>query len=355
MFKIIDPRKRLLIVAIILIISVVLIGCSSPVVSTEKSVEVLPTNNNLRTAQPVNQATGQAREIESPVRDLSKNSSTPMNGQTPTAEAVPGISPAATPVGQSINSDDGLSRETRAIWSWAGFQATSKEEVDQMVAKVVDRAHLNVILLLVYGEGTAHFEPSHSRFPNSEERLTNQSAFSEDGYHDVLSYLIAIRDERRADDDPTNDFEVQAWFIVNSGGRMEEAWPPIDKTEPYMLNAIFPEFKLKVGAAYQENDDRYAKHDTTVVQEPRFRAYMTDLIAGLVEDYDVDGVHLDYIRTGGICFNNEPLDYPGVEYDYPGCQEDYKAWTRETYGQEYTLWEDTDGGGLEPDHSRRET
>jgi uncharacterized lipoprotein YddW (UPF0748 family) len=70
---------------------------------------------------------------------------------------------------------------------------------------------------------------------------------------------------------------------------------------------------------------------------------MADLIAGVVEDYPVDGVHLDYIRTGGICFNDVPLDYPGTEFDYAGCQADYAAWTQATYGRPYTLWEDTDG------------
>jgi uncharacterized lipoprotein YddW (UPF0748 family) len=100
---------------------------------------------------------------------------------------------------------------------------------------------------------------------------------------------------------------------------------------------------MKYGAYYQQEDERFARHDTGVVHQPKFRAYMVDLMAGLVEDYDVDGVHLDRIRTNGICFNNEPLDYPGTEFDYPGCQQDYQTWTQENYGQAYTLWDDTDG------------
>lgn len=273
--------------------------------------------------------------------------SQPADEHDDSQDLMPEVAPSTANVAGTEQQDDAtdaqLKQETRAIWSWAGVRATSKKEIDQMVARVVDEAHMNVILLLVYAEGTAYFEPSYTRFPNSAERLSNMSEFSDDGYSDALSYLVAVRDKRQADDDPTNDFEVQPWFNINSGGRMADAWPPIDKTEPYMLNALFPEFKLKVGAAYIEDDDRYAKHNTSVVQQPKYRAYMTDLIAGIVEDYDVDGVHLDYIRTGGICFNDEALDYPGTEYDYPGCQEDYKAWTRETYGQEYSLWEDTDG------------
>jgi uncharacterized lipoprotein YddW (UPF0748 family) len=261
----------------------------------------------------------------------------------PAPETTPDI--AGKPVDEQLypGSEDQLKRETRAIWSWAGVTATSKANIDELVAQV-DAARLNVILLLVYGEGAAYFEPSHSRFSDRKERLPNQSEFSEAGYRDALSYLLAIRDERRSDNDPTNDFEVHAWFAVTLGGAMKvEEGFPVDRTKPFMLNGLFPEFKLKYGRYYPDGDERFIRHDTSVIHQPKFKAYMTDLIGGLVEDYAVDGIHLDHIRTGGICFNDERLDYPGTEYDYPGCQEDYEAWTRETYGREYTLWEDTNG------------
>ena len=241
-------------------------------------------------------------------------------------------------------------QETRAIWSWVGRKAMpgrggeiSKLDIDELVAQV-DSAHLNVILLHVYHEGTAFFEPSRTRFPNSAERLTNQSAFASKEYPDALSYLLALRDERRADDDPFNDFQVHAWISVHRGGDHGNENPPADETEPYMLNALFPEFKLKLYPYYSKGDERYVKHGVSVIHQPKFRAYIVDLIAGLVEDYEVDGVHLDYIRTGGICFNDDYLDYPGIEYDYPGCQQDYRAWTQETFGHEYNLLGDTVGG-----------
>ncbi len=240
-----------------------------------------------------------------------------------------------------------LKQETRAVWSWAGRRARARADVDALVAQI-DRARLNVVLIQIYKDGTAFFEPSHTRFPKAAERLPNQTPFVDETYRDALTYLIAIRNERRADDDPTNDFEVHAWFAVHSGGRVEDdaRWPAPDRTAPYMLNALFPEFRLKYGDYYTTGEERYMDHAVSVVQQPRFQAYITDLIAGVMEDYDVDGVHLDFIRTGGICFNNEALDYPGKAYDYPGCQEDYKAWTLETYGRAYTLWEDTNGSRM---------
>ena len=231
-----------------------------------------------------------------------------------------------------------LKRETRALWSWAGVDAASRADIDRLVDQV-DRANLNVILLGVYKRGLVAFEPSHVRFPDRQERLINRSVFEDDTYPDALSYLLAIRDERKRDDDPTNDFEVHPWFAVIYGGYQKNN---LDRTEPDALNAIFPEFKLETGRYYRTGNKRAIKYDVSVIHQPKFRAYMRNLIAGMVEDYDVDGVHLDFIRTGGICFNDEMLDYPGTEYDYPGCQADYKNWTRRMYGQEYTLWEDTD-------------
>ena len=236
-------------------------------------------------------------------------------------------------------------RETRALWSHAGEKAVSKRDIDELVA-TIDGAHLNVILLLVYHQGTAFFEPSHARFPEDDDRLPNQSPFEEEGYNDGLSYLLAIRDERRADDDPFNDFEVHAWFTVSEGGDWTgDKKPRGDNTQPYMLHALHPEFKIKYGEYYLREDERYVNHRYSVVHQPRFRAYMADLIAGLVEDYDVDGVHLDYIRAMSICYNDEPLDYPGTDYDFPGCQADYETWTQATFGRAYTLWQDTDRRG----------
>jgi uncharacterized lipoprotein YddW (UPF0748 family) len=258
------------------------------------------------------------------------------------------IKPSAEEALVSANPRPLAASDIRAVWSWAGAKGMpgrndiSKRDVDELVAKV-DAAHLNVIFLAVYRQGTAFFEPSHTRFPDDNERLTNQSLFEDEEYADALSYLLAIRNQRRLDDNPANDFEVHAWFNVNQGGFQRRGWPPQDRTEPYMLHALFPEFKQKLGAYYLEDNDQFLNHDISVIHQPKFRAYMVDLIAGLVEDYEVDGVHLDHIRMGGLCFNDDALDYPGTEYDFPGCQEDYKAWARENYGQEYTLWDDTDG------------
>lgn len=239
-------------------------------------------------------------------------------------------------------------RQTRAIWSWAGRKPMPGEwnitlqDVDELVA-TVDAMRLNVILLAVYADGAAFFEPSRTRFPDPDERLVNQSGLSAHGYQDALTYLLAIRDQRRADDDASNDFEVHAWFAVNKGGLSEGGEPPRDFTEPYMLNALFPEFRLKTANYYLQNDSRYITYNTVALQQPKARDYIVNLIAGLAEDYAVDGVHLDHIRTGGICFNNEPLDYPGDAFDYPGCQADYERFTQQRYGQAYSLLTDTGG------------
>src|SRR5262249_46084685 len=54
-------------------------------------------------------------------------------------------------------------------------------------------------------------------------------------------------------------------------------------------------------------------------------------------------IHLDYIREGALCFNNERLTYSNPQFNFPGCQTYYSEWTEETYGKAYSLWQDTDG------------
>ncbi len=352
-------NKIVSLLALIIIIaglSVSLINCSSRVTTSEESDTTIDQANTIDRSGDQVSAVNQSNSdrVSDSEHTLASEKDSSVSDQSVSDQIEDALEDAAqsdalmaSETGKAQNALP-TKRETRAIWSWAGRKPISGEykvfprDIDELVEKV-DAAHLNVILLVVTHDGSVYFEPSHTRFPDESERLVNQSVFSKYGYQDGLSYLLTIRDERRIDDDPFNDFEVQAWFQVNKGGDMTDKWPSQDKTEPYMLHALFPEFKLKYGDYYAKEDDRYVKHDTPVLHQPKFRAYIIDLVAGLVEDYDVDGIHLDYIRTGGICFNNEPLDYPGTEYDYPGCQEDYKTWTRETYGREYTLWEDTDG------------
>ncbi len=328
----------------LLIVSQVLISCNqvsldeanttgAPVEQSSGEVTVEPDESQ------VSQSTSKLVTEDEP---LASGANKQVEAQT--AEITEDVTSSSEAV-QTKPTDGQVKYETRAIWARleSDHRRMVRQDIDDLVAQV-DQAHLNVILFKVYTKGTTFFEPSQTRFPNSAERLTNQSKFEDATYPDALSYLLAIRDERRADDDPTNDFEVHAWFdVILAGDRSSNGFPQKDRTKPFMLNALFPEFKLKYGAAYLRNDERYARHDTGVVHQPRFRAYMVDLIAGLVEDYDVDGVHLDRIRANGICFNNEPLDYPGTEYDFPGCQKDYETWTEATYGQKYTLWDDTDG------------
>jgi hypothetical protein len=163
-------------------------------------------------------------------------------------------------------------------------------------------------------------------------------------YPDALSFLLSIRDQRRADSGPTNDFEWHAWITVNQGGNADtSSWPPRSKLQPYMLKAVFPEFVVKSGKDYRNDDPRYVSPQSSAVEQLRFRQHIVDLINGLVEDYAVDGVHLDYVRVAALCFNNEALTYPNLQFNYPGCQADCQQWTLPTYGRAYSLWDDIDG------------
>ncbi|MCB0170645.1 MAG: family 10 glycosylhydrolase [Anaerolineae bacterium] len=324
---------------ILFVITGLCLGCN-PTIASNRSGQIQTEGSPHQLEQTQDLAISATQEIFEPEK---RGQTVSQETVSPNLATLDEIMPTVA-VGQ-------LKQETRAIWARVGRQPLrgrngqiGPQDIDELVAKV-DAAHLNVILLAVYS-GNVYFEPSHTRF-SDEERLPSAAdpAFAKAGYPDALSYLISIRDERLADNDQFNDFEVHAWFNINVGGRKEVVnGDYIDLRTEGMLNTIFPEFRLISGEYYTTNaDEAYIDHEKSVLQQPRFRAYMTDLIAGVVEDYHVDGVHLDHIRTGGICFNDEPLDYDGTEYDYPGCQKDYEAWTLATRGRQHTLWDDTDG------------
>ncbi len=54
--------------------------------------------------------------------------------------------------------------------------------------------------------------------------------------------------------------------------------------------------------------------DTFNIHNPDFRDFAADIVAEVAARYDVDGVHLDYVRAGEVCYD-------------PACQKNYRALT----------------------------
>lgn len=144
--------------------------------------------------------------------------------------------------------------ETRALFDESWQWARSRDDVSRLVDKAA-RAGFNVLVPCVWhGRGTAY----PSGHPHAELTATLEK-------FDPLEYLIERA--HRA------NIEVHPWFTVV---RRE------DEKYPQYFDAGTP------AGAYD-------------IHRPAFREFAASLIEDAARRYEVDGVHLDYIRAMGVC------------------------------------------------------
>lgn len=153
--------------------------------------------------------------------------------------------------------EQGMIKESRAMLDEGGGWVNS-EYVDELVEKL-SRAGFNVYIPCVWhGRGTRW--PSALDAP--EPGLTE--VFAAQG-HDPLAYLIERCHEK--------GIEVHPWFCVVKRER-----------------DLHPEFVEETTPA--------GFYD---VHRPEFRDFIVGLMLDVVTRHDVDGINLDYIRSGGLC------------------------------------------------------
>ena len=170
---------------------------------------------------------------------------------------------------------DGTIRETRAVWVSPGDIRTP-DSIDHLVARC-RQARLNTIIPDIF---------VRNAFYAKSELIPTTSAV-EEGF-DPLADLITKAHAA--------GLEVHPWFCVTYRDRHFRKW----FTDKYgeTIDMIDPEGKIiPLGAD---------------VHRPEYRQFIVDLMVGVARDYDVDGIHLDYIRTMGRCY-------------CPSCREEYAA------------------------------
>jgi uncharacterized lipoprotein YddW (UPF0748 family) len=168
----------------------------------------------------------------------------------------------------------------RAIFDETFQYWTTPDAADRTLRRIKE-AGFNVYIPVVwYGAGTTW----PSRHVQWDRNLASQAAAG----MDPLRYVIEKAHSM--------NIEVHPWFTV----ALQQA-------------DLLPEFALRG----QSEGGRLAIFD---LHNPRFRAFITDVIAEVVSNYDVDGVNLDYIRMMGLCTND-------------ACTREY----RERYGRNLAL------------------
>ena len=170
------------------------------------------------------------------------------------------------PGGALPRNADGVVRETRALWV-ATSTLMSRESIDRLVDRAAD-AGLNVLIPDVFVRSTLVVR----------SELWPMADSVQEGL-DPLAYLIDRAHEK--------GLEVHPWFCVTyRDRRFRDRFGDVD-----MIDAEGEVMGL--GAD---------------VHRPRYRDFMVELMVGVARDYQVDGIHLDYIRTMGRCHCDQCKD-----------------------------------------------
>lgn len=176
----------------------------------------------------------------------------------------------------------------RAVWV-TRFDYKSADDVARII-KNCDDAGFNTVVFQVRGNGTAFY-------PSKIEPWAEQFDYTDPGF-DPLAVAIAEAHARK--------LELHAWMNVMPAWRGRT--PP---TNPQQLYNAHPEWFW-----YDQHGKRQALSTFYVSLNPclpEVRTYITDVFEEVAANYDVDGLHMDYIR-----FPNEPPAIPqGSDIDYP--------------------------------------
>jgi uncharacterized lipoprotein YddW (UPF0748 family) len=149
--------------------------------------------------------------------------------------------------------------ESRAILDET-FSWLTREEADEMLGRL-QKSGFNVLIPVVWhGRGAAW----PSRLAPPEPQWEKKGRREQD---DPLRYLIEKAHQM--------GIEVHPWFTVS-----------------LRLREFLPEF-------YDEGTPAKAFN----IHLPGFRRYIVDLMLEVARNYDVDGIHMDYIRSMGVCMS----------------------------------------------------
>ncbi len=183
--------------------------------------------------------------------------------------------------------------ETRALWV-AMKDLYTKADIEKVVRRAA-QARLNVLLPCVFVRSALILKsPLWPMTDRVEKGL------------DPLAYLIAQAHRRGV--------EVHPWFCVT-----------------YRDKA----FRAKLGGVdvVQKNGK---PHPTAAdVHRPKYRDFIVNLMVGVARDYDVDGVHLDYIRAMSRCYCPACRREFAEKFGHPleqATDQEWLAWQRGAVG-----------------------
>ncbi len=208
------------------------------------------------------------------------------------------------------------------------FDNNSQSEADAIIADIMG-SNINQVFVQVRGRADAYYYPNRedSTYPNPEPRGVLYALSPSD--LDLLQYYID------AFHNATPRREVHAWMTTyNTWNRSTGPAPGT-----HVLNA-HPEWVTEnlAGTTYDYNNDAPLDPGIPAVQD-----YLYNVFMDVVRNYDVEGVHFDYIRLLASNSGYDPvakaqfLAETGWNFDTDNgsgqLDEVYEAWRRDQIAQ----------------------
>lgn len=193
---------------------------------------------------------------------------------------------------------DGVIRETRGIWA-APADFETPEKAEAMVARCA-QAGLNMIVADIFVRN--NFWARSELIPQSRERWAE---------YDPLAGLI-----ERAH---AAGIEVHPWFCVTYRDPAFRAW----FEERYGRNVDV----VKADGSVEELP--------ADAHRPEYRDFIVALMTGVARDYEVDGIHHDYIRVMNHCYCADCRAEFAAQFGKPitaATEEDWIVWHRRAIG-----------------------
>ncbi len=194
--------------------------------------------------------------------------------------------------------DDGVVRETRALWV-AIKDFESREAADSIVDRA-QRARLNALMPIIFYRNTIV----------AKNNLGMEPTTFEDG-GDPLAYLI---EKAHA-----TGLEVHPWFCTSYRDKNFRAW----FEEKYGVNVDVIDKDGKVESLPAD------------LHRPEYRDFVVDMMVGVARDYDVDGLHHDYIRVMKDCYCEDCRAEFEAQFGKPlteATAEEWSAWHQQAVG-----------------------
>ena len=198
---------------------------------------------------------------------------------------------------------------TRALWV-TRWEWRTPDDLRRIVTNAAE-SRFNTLLLQMRGNGTVFFR-------SSVEPWAEEFGFQDPGW-DPLELATELCHAR--------GLECHAWINVFPGWRGSE--PPADRRQLYHTHPDW--FICDAGGRRQELNSHYLWLSPT---HPRVQQHLIALCTELVERYDIDGLHLDYIRFPGPQYSHDPYSlrlFHQIAGGSPASKpEEWAHWRRES-------------------------